>query len=51
MLLDTRATAFTTSDLLKENQQGDKITPPRILVRVKSYNFYQIMYWGPGKHL
>ena len=34
MLQNARITAFTVSELLRENQQGGKITPAQ--VRVKS---------------
>ena len=30
MLQNARVTAFTVSDLLGENQERDKITPPRL---------------------
>ena len=37
MLQNAKVTAFTVSELIRENQQGDKITPlsPPTQIRVK----------------
>ena len=37
MLQNARVTAFTISELLRENQQGGKITPRTTQIRVKKY--------------
>ena len=37
MLQIARATAFTISELLRENQLGGKITPPSRLGLIQSY--------------
>ena len=36
MLQNARITAFTVSELLKENQQGGKITPPSLRLGLKN---------------
>ena len=35
MLLNVRVIAFTVSELLKENQQGDKINPPPLATQIR----------------
>ena len=40
MLQNARATAFTVSELLKENQQEGKITPHSIQIRVKEKGLF-----------
>ena len=42
---NARVTAFTVSELLRENQQGgggDKITPPPTQIRVKPANYTSV---------
>ena len=36
MLQDTRVTAFTVSELLRENQQGVELPPPQSRLGLKS---------------
>ena len=45
MLQNAKVTAFTVSELLKENQQGGKITPPppfQIRVKIWPWKFWNI---------
>ena len=40
MLQNTRVTAFTVSELLRENQQGEKITPPPFSKQIGVKNIF-----------